>query len=89
MTLEKFFEVLDKLPREDYIVRMAAWYDHDPKPHQGELFNEILEYDGNEDQYVWLNDWYEGQQNINVIGFVAVSDINVPCFEEEEQYDRK
>lgn len=87
MTLEKFFEVLDKLLREDYIVRMAAWYDFDPKPHQGELFNEILEYDGNNDQYVWLNDWYEGQQNIKVIGFVAVSEINVPSFEEEEQYD--
>lgn len=39
--------------------------------------------DRNDDQYVWLNDWYEGQQNINVIGFVAVSDINVPVYEEE------
>ena len=80
MTLDEFFVILDKLPREDYIVRMTAWYDFEPKSHQGQLFNEILEYDGNSDSYAWLNDWYEGQQNINVIGFIAVSEINVPMY---------
>lgn len=80
MTLSEFFASLDKLPRENYIVRMSAWYDFEPKQYQGQLFNEILEYDGNTDSFVWLNDWYEGQQNIKVIGFVAVSDIDVPMY---------
>lgn len=78
MTREEFFERLEKLPRGDYIVRMAAWYDWEPKPRQGQLFNEILQYNGNDDCYEWLNDWDEGQQNVQIIGFCLVEEVSVP-----------
>lgn len=88
MTLEELFEKLSTMPGDTYIVRIAAWYDFEPKPHQGELFNEILTWDGSD--YIWDNDWYEGQQNINILGFISLQDVNVPCMEvnEDAQKDR-
>lgn len=38
--------------------------------------NEIVWFDS-KDNMVWLNDWWEGQQEIFVLGYVPVRDIEV------------
>lgn len=75
MTLEQFFKKLDTLPRNDYIVLLAYKYDWE-KEYM--VSNEILEYYGTRDEYVWLNDWNEGQQDVKVLGFINVDEVEVP-----------
>lgn len=44
--------------------------------------NEILMVDTNvPDDYVWLNDWFEGQQDIEILGCIPINEIDVPLFE--------
>lgn len=39
--------------------------------------NEILEFNGNDLSWCWLNDWYEGQKNIEYIGSIRLSEVKV------------
>lgn len=39
--------------------------------------NEILEFNGDDISWCWLNDWYEGQKDVRYIGSICVSDVNV------------
>ena len=39
--------------------------------------NEILEFNGNDISWCWLNDWYEGQKNIEYIGSIRLSEVKV------------
>jgi hypothetical protein len=49
--------------------------------------NEVLEVELSvEGYYVWLNDWDEGQQDIEILGCVPISEINVPQFERNEMF---
>ncbi len=46
--------------------------------------NEILEVDMNTDgYYAWASDWNEGQEDIEILGCIALSDIYVPKFPEQ------
>lgn len=74
MKLDDFFKFLAKFPVDDYVVRLKLKYD-DEKDYR--YTNEILEFDG--DDYVWSNDWDEGQQDVEVIGYMPVSDIDTFC----------
>lgn len=38
--------------------------------------NEVLWFDS-KDNMVWLNDWWEGQQNILLLGYMPVEDIEL------------
>lgn len=42
----------------------------------GEI-TEILEVDPLEDECIWVNDWWEGQKDVKLLGFVPISDIHV------------
>lgn len=77
LSLEQFFKRLDNEPRQDYIVRLAYKYDWEDKYI---IDNELLEYDGCHDDYVWLNDWDEGQQDVKVLGYISIYDVDVPEF---------
>lgn len=86
MTLKEFFMMLDKLNCcEDVIVKLAYKYDWEK---EYTITNEFLEYcvfphyweyisDWN-----WLNDWNEGQQDVKVLGYTRLRDVNVPIMEE-------
>lgn len=76
MKLNTFFEMLDSddFLRTDYIVRLKYKYDWE-KDYT--FSNEYLEYSGNDDSWLWLNDWNEGQTDVEVIGYVAIEDVNV------------
>ena len=75
MTRDQFFAKLDDLPRDHYIVKLAYKYSSEREYY---ISNELLEYEGDyTDSYVWVNDWDEGQQDVIVLGFAAVSDVDV------------
>ena len=43
--------------------------------------NEILNVDMSVDGfYIWSSDWNEGQEDVEVLGCIAVSNVEVPCF---------
>ena len=71
MKLDDFFKFLSKLPVDDYVVRLKLKYDHE---HYYRYTNELLLYDGSD--YYWDSDWNEGEQDVEVIGYIAVDRIN-------------
>ena len=73
MKLEEMFEKLENHNiYTDYLVRIKYKYDWE---EEYEAHNEILEaYNG---KFVWLNDWNEGQTDVEVLGFVAIEDIPI------------
>lgn len=77
LNLEQFFKRLDREPRNDYIVRLAYKYNWEK---EYTVSNEILEYDGEHDYYIWLNDWDEGQQDVKVLGYICIDEVDVPEF---------
>lgn len=78
-----FYEWLETQPVEDKIVSIKYKYSHEKEWTQS---NEILEVDlSYEDVYVWLDDWDEGQQDIEILGCISVSDINVPIFDRKTE----
>lgn len=53
---------------ETMIVRIRA---------DGVEMNEILEFDGDNLEWCWLNDWFEGQKDIEYIGRIKLSEVKV------------
>lgn len=78
MTLDKFYKTVEQLNlREDLIVKVGYKY----KWEKDYTFtNEYLEYITCRDDWEWLNDWHEGQQDVKVIGFISMSNVMVPAF---------
>lgn len=76
MTLIELFEILSKptTVHQDYIVKLKYKYSFE---EQYTIENQILEYDGSMDEYIWLNDWNEGQEDVEVLGYVAVQDLKI------------
>ena len=76
MKLNAFIEMLDSddFLRTDYIVRLKYKYDWE-KDYT--ISNEYLEYNGNDDNWIWLNDWNEGQTDVEVIGYIDIDDVKV------------
>ena len=79
MTLQEFDEYLKNLNcLSDKIVYMRfkhLW------EKDWTYSNEILTVDMSSDNYyVWLNDWNEGQHEIEILGCIAIDDVDVPHF---------
>ena len=74
MSLDELFKILDTLPhiKTPLIVRLQYKYDFEKEYTES---NEILEFDTNINDWVWLNDWDEGQNDIRVMWWVAVDDL--------------
>jgi hypothetical protein len=78
MTEAKFNEWLETQPIEDKLVYLKYKYSHE---EEWTFSNEILEVEMSVGGfYVWLNDWDEGQQDVEILGCIAISDIDVPVF---------
>lgn len=71
-------ELIDKLNnnyyKTDYVVRIRRKYNHDPRWTDT---NELLLWDFSAGHYSWLNDWHEGEETVEVIGYIAVEDIYI------------
>lgn len=62
--INKYLAVLDYIPA--YLI-VVMRYGYTEKECLNENYSiEILEYDGDNDIMCWLNDWFEGQQFIDV-----------------------
>lgn len=72
MTLERFFEDLQYYPACDYLVEVHYKYDFED---YYTVSNEVLLFCN--DHYAWLNDWNEGQENIKIYKFIAISEIEI------------
>lgn len=76
MTLDELFEILNKptIIHQDYIVKLKYRYSFEERYT---IENQILEYDGSENEYIWLDDWNEGQDDVEVLGYIAVQDVQI------------
>lgn len=78
MTIDEMFNELENKVRDTYIVTLKYKYDFE-KDYTIE--NQILEYDSM--NYVWLDDWYEGQTDVEVLGYMILGDVDTaklePC----------
>ena len=76
MTLDELFKILNKPTtiHQDYIVKLKYRYSFEERYT---IENQILEYDGSKDEYVWLDDWNEGQDDVEVLGYIAVQDVQI------------
>ena len=80
MTINELFDELENKVRDTYIVTLKYKYDFEKDQT---IENQILEYDSMDDNYVWLVDWYEGQTDVEVLGYMILGDVDTaklePC----------
>lgn len=43
----------------------------------GQIITEYLEFDGGDFDFIWGNDWYEGEKDIILIGFMPMQQLRV------------
>lgn len=78
MTLDEFEKWLEKQPLRSKLVSMRYKYSNE---EEWEYSNEYLEVDTSVDgNYVWLNDWNEGQEDVEILGAISIDSIKVPGF---------
>lgn len=78
MTKVGFEDWLKTQPVEDKIVYLRYKYAHE---ETWTYSKEILEVNMYADNfYVWENDWYEGQQEVEILGCIPIDDVDVPLF---------
>lgn len=67
---------------QDVVVSIAASYDG----KDYELYNEIAFPDDNCDSFIFLNDWWEGEKFIKILGIKGVSELEIHggLYEEDE-----
>ena len=79
MSIKEFFKYLETKDIETQIVYLRYKYSWED---DWIYSNQILEVDMSVDgSYIWNSDWNEGQEDVEVLGFIAVSDVEVPLFE--------
>lgn len=79
MSIKEFFKYLETKDIETQIVYLRYKYSWED---DWIYSNQILKVDMSVDGfYIWSSDWNEGQEDVEVLGFIAVSDVEVPLFE--------
>ena len=78
MSLDEFHKWLEKQPLEDKLVYMRYKYSWEDR---WTCSNEYLEVDMSvEGYYIWLSDWNEGQEDVEILGCIGIDEIDVPVF---------
>ena len=79
MTLDEFYKWLEEQQSiDDKLVHMRYKYSWEDR---WTYSNEYLEVDMSvEDYYIWLNDWNEEQEDVEILGCIDISEIDVPLF---------
>lgn len=79
MSIEDFNNYLKTLEViEDQLVYMRYKYSRETN---WTYSKEILIVDDVPDDYAWLDDWFEGQEDIEILGCIPINEIDVPLFE--------
>ena len=84
MTLDEFYKAIEKEVYEDYIVCIKMKYTHEKEYY---ITNELYLFDDGEVKYEWQNDWWEGQQEVEVLGYIAVSNVEIGEVNADEDSD--
>lgn len=81
MTLYEFEKYMDnsKVLRTTYIVHLRMKYDYET---EWEHTNELFEWENGDDKdypegWYWVNDWDEGQDQVEVLGCMDINEIEV------------
>lgn len=73
MKIEEFLQYMESRNNYgEYIVRIAYKYAHEKT---WTITNEYLSYNFEFDMWEWQNDWHEGQEYVEVLGYIRVDDI--------------
>ena len=75
MSLNDFFKFLENKSIQDYIVKLRYKYFHEIGWHYS---NEILEWESDLEVYEWRNDWDEAYDIVDVLGYIAIANVDVP-----------
>ena len=67
-----FEKYINTLSEDTYLVRWRFWYDFEGR-NASAVENVILDIKDN--VYMWEYDWWEGQQNIELVWIVPLQDI--------------
>lgn len=79
MTIETFNKLLEKQPLTDKLVFLKYKYSHE---RNWTVSNEYLEVCvDSENNYAWLYDWYEGQEEVEIIGFINIDNSNLQALQ--------
>lgn len=79
ISLDDFYQQINEGEACDYIVRIRLKYNHEKEARE---INQILLFEpgnlpsGND--FVWLNDWDEGEEYIEIVGYLKVPEIEIP-----------
>ena len=83
MSLDEFYKWLEKQSIEDKLVYIRYKYSWEDR---WTCSNEYLEVDMSvESYYIWLNDWNEGQEDVEILGCINVGEIDVPLFKAQKE----
>ena len=80
MSLSEFFKYLEDKEIQSYIVALRYKYFWEPDWNYS---REILEWDSDLEVYDWRNYWDESYDLIQVLGYIAIDDVDIPRFEGE------
>lgn len=77
MTLNDFYDWLKAQPLQDKLVHIIYKY---PWEDNWIEANEYLEVNIDCNDYIWLKDWFEGQDDVVILGCIDVDEIEIPLF---------
>ena len=81
MPLNDFYKFIENKSIQDYIVKLRYKYFYETGWHYR---NEILEWNPDLEVYEWCNDWDEYYDKVEVLGYIAVTNADVPDNLKEE-----
>ena len=80
MTIEEFNKWLKTQLCCPKLVHIRYKFKHEQVWTQENVILDI-DFDLNpDDGYVWLDDWNEGQENVEILGCINICDIEIPYF---------
>lgn len=79
MTLDDFKHKVTRSEIGSKIVRIRLKYSFET---DWRYINELYLYDPESglphSEYVWENDWWEGEEDVEILGFINISDVKIP-----------
>lgn len=76
MDISKFYEYCNELSDDSFplAVRMKYKYSNEIEYTESDEVLDIGYGSGIGRDYIWFNDWYEGQQDVKIIAWLSITD---------------
>jgi len=83
---EEVYKVIEKYIKKDDLISLDDYYVTFELISNGKpvMYTELLRYDFDIGDYVWENDWWEGENTIIVFGLADVSTLRFNGYHEHE-----